>query len=164
MAAALARDPIYRRRRSPAEAIELCVRWYLTYRLSYRDLAAMMAERGINVSHTTILRWVLRYVPEYESRWRATHGRSTHPGAWMRPQYRSADAGTISTGLSTNTESQLITCCAPIGAWRRRKRFSEKPWQRTRPIGRARSISTATRRVTARCDSSATRIPDGGPS
>jgi transposase-like protein len=67
MTAALARDPIYRRRRFPAEAIELCVRWYLTYRLSYRDLAAMMAERGINVSHTTILRWVLRYVPEYES-------------------------------------------------------------------------------------------------
>ena len=57
MTAALARDPIYRRRRFPAEAIELCVRWYLTYRLSYRDLAAMIAERSINVSHTTILRW-----------------------------------------------------------------------------------------------------------
>ncbi len=63
------RDPIYRGRRFQAEAIELCVRWYITYRLSYRDLAAMMAERGIIVSHTTIMRWVLRYVPEYESRW-----------------------------------------------------------------------------------------------
>jgi transposase-like protein len=39
------------------------------YRLSYRDLAAMMAERGIVVSHTTIMRWVLRYVPEYDRRW-----------------------------------------------------------------------------------------------
>jgi len=29
----------------------------------------MMAERGIEVSHTTIMRWVLRYVPEYERRW-----------------------------------------------------------------------------------------------
>jgi transposase-like protein len=37
--------------------------------LSYRDLAAMMAEREIVVSHTTIMRWVLRYVPEYECRW-----------------------------------------------------------------------------------------------
>jgi transposase-like protein len=37
--------------------------------LSYRDLAAMMAERGIIVSHTTILRWVIRYVPEFEKRW-----------------------------------------------------------------------------------------------
>jgi transposase-like protein len=44
-------------------------RWYITYRLSYRDLVAMMAERGIVVSHTTIHRWVIRYVPEFEKRW-----------------------------------------------------------------------------------------------
>jgi transposase-like protein len=50
----IARDPIYRRRRFAAEIIELCVRWYITYRLSYRDLVAMMAERGLAVSHTTI--------------------------------------------------------------------------------------------------------------
>jgi transposase-like protein len=55
------RDPIYRRRRFDAEIIELCVRWYITYRLSYRDLVAMMTERGIHVSHTTIHRWVIRY-------------------------------------------------------------------------------------------------------
>jgi transposase-like protein len=64
-----ARDPIYRRRRFETETIELCVRWYITYRLSYRDLAAMMAERGTHLSHTTILRWVIRYVPEFETRW-----------------------------------------------------------------------------------------------
>jgi len=63
------RDPIYRGRRFQPEAIELCVRWYITYRLSYRDLATMMAERGITVSHTSIIRWVFRYVPEYEKRW-----------------------------------------------------------------------------------------------
>ena len=40
----IVRDPIYRRRRFDAEIIELCVRWYITYRLSYRDLVAMMAE------------------------------------------------------------------------------------------------------------------------
>ena len=65
----VARDPIYRGRRFSAETIETCVRWYITYRLSYRDLVAMMAEQGIVVSHTTIMRWVLRYVPEYERRW-----------------------------------------------------------------------------------------------
>lgn len=63
------RDPIYRGRRFQTETIELCVRWYITYRLSYRDLVAMLAERGIAVSHTTILRWVVRYVPEFEKRW-----------------------------------------------------------------------------------------------
>jgi transposase-like protein len=65
----IVRDPIYRRRRFDAEIIDLCVRWYITYRLSYRDLVAMMAERGITVSHTTIHRWVIRYVPEFEKRW-----------------------------------------------------------------------------------------------
>lgn len=69
MTRAVACDPIYRRRRFPTEIIELCVRWYITYRLSYRDLVAMMVERGVEVSRTTIMRWVLRYVPEYEQRW-----------------------------------------------------------------------------------------------
>ena len=49
--------------------IILCVRWYITYKLSYRDPAEMMAERGVDVSHTTILRWVQCYVPEFERRW-----------------------------------------------------------------------------------------------
>jgi transposase-like protein len=49
--------------------ILLCVRWYITYKLSYRDLVEMMAERGIDLAHTTILRWVRRYVPEFEKRW-----------------------------------------------------------------------------------------------
>ena len=65
----IARDPMYRRRSFDADIIELCVRWYITYRLSYRDLVAMMAERGVEVSHTTILRWVVRYVPEFDKRW-----------------------------------------------------------------------------------------------
>jgi transposase-like protein len=65
----IARDAMYRRRVFDAQLIELCVRWYITYRLSYRDLVEMMAERGIHVAHTTIFRWVLRYVPEYEKRW-----------------------------------------------------------------------------------------------
>src|ERR1051325_9657187 len=50
--------------------IILCVRWYITYKLSYRDLVEMRAERGVDVSHTPILRWVQCYVPEFEKRWR----------------------------------------------------------------------------------------------
>jgi hypothetical protein len=50
----ISRDRIYRRRRFSAETIELCVRWYISHRLSYRDLAAMTAERERAVSHTTI--------------------------------------------------------------------------------------------------------------
>jgi putative transposase len=51
------------------EIITLCVRWYVTYKLSYRDLVEMMAERNVDVVHTTIMRWVQRYVPEFEKRW-----------------------------------------------------------------------------------------------
>ena len=65
----IARDPIYRRRVFDADVLQLCVRWYVTYRLSYRDLVELMEERGFQVAHSTILRWVARYVPEYEKRW-----------------------------------------------------------------------------------------------
>ena len=51
------------------EIIILCVRWYLRYKLSLRDLVEMMAERGLHLAHTTILRWVQRYVPELAKRW-----------------------------------------------------------------------------------------------
>src|SRR5947209_611412 len=51
-----------------SEIILLCVRWYLRYALSYRDLEEMMAERGLTVDHTTIFRWVQRYAPELDKR------------------------------------------------------------------------------------------------
>ena len=51
-----------------AEIILLCVRWYLRYSLSYRDLEEMMRERGLQVDHTTIYRWVQHYAPELEKR------------------------------------------------------------------------------------------------
>jgi transposase-like protein len=53
-----------------AEMILLCVRWYLRYALSYRDLEEMMIERGLHVDHTTIYRWVQKYAPELEKRCR----------------------------------------------------------------------------------------------
>jgi len=48
------------------EIIMLNVRWYLTYKLSYRDLEEMAAERGLEVDHTTIYRWVIKFTPELE--------------------------------------------------------------------------------------------------
>ncbi len=44
----------------------LNVRWYLSYKLSYRDLEEMAAERGLEVDHTTIYRWVIKFTPELE--------------------------------------------------------------------------------------------------
>ena len=50
------------------EIILLCVRWYLKYALSYRNLEEIMMERGMSVDHTTIYRWVMIYAPEIEKR------------------------------------------------------------------------------------------------
>jgi transposase-like protein len=43
--------------------ILLCIRWYLAYNLSSRNLKEMMAERGISVNHTTVHRWTIHYAP-----------------------------------------------------------------------------------------------------
>jgi len=47
----------------PPEVILLAVRWYLRYGLSYRDLEEVLAERGIEVDHVTVYRWVQRFTP-----------------------------------------------------------------------------------------------------
>ena len=60
---------LFKGRHFDQDIIVLCVRWYLSFKLSSRDLVQMMTERGIVVAHTTILRWVQRYVPEFEKRW-----------------------------------------------------------------------------------------------
>ena len=54
--------------RFPAEIILWAVRWYLQFPLGYRDLEAMLAERGVAVDHTTMHRWVQRFAPELERR------------------------------------------------------------------------------------------------
>jgi transposase-like protein len=62
-------DDLFKGRHFDREIIVLCVRWYLGYKLSLRDLVEMMAERELCLAHTTIMRWVQRYVPEFEKRW-----------------------------------------------------------------------------------------------
>jgi len=47
----------------PVDIIAQCVRWYLAYSLSLRNLEEMMAERGIIVDHSTLHSWVIRLVP-----------------------------------------------------------------------------------------------------
>ena len=49
--------------RFPPEVITLAVRWYLRFGLSYRDVEELLAERGIEVDHTTLFRWVVRFTP-----------------------------------------------------------------------------------------------------
>ena len=64
------RSALFRGRHFEDMIIILCVRWYLRYSLSYRDLEEMMVERGLSVDHVTIWRWVQRYAPILNQRLR----------------------------------------------------------------------------------------------
>jgi transposase, IS6 family len=94
------------------------MRWYLRYCLSYRELEEMMAERGLNLDHTTIYRWVQKYAPELEQRckphlkqtndsWRVCETYIQVKGQWMY-LYRAVDSAgnTLEFLLSENRDTQ----------------------------------------------------------
>src|ERR1039457_5033956 len=99
-------EELFEGRHFDREVIIVCVRWYLRFKLSLRDLVEMMAERGLPLAHTTIMRWVERYAPEFVKRW----------NQWGRPVGRSwrvdetyvrfAASGATCTALSTGPARQ----------------------------------------------------------
>jgi transposase-like protein len=103
------------------EIILLCVRWYLRYALSYRNLEEMMLERGLHIDHTTIYRWVQRYAPELEKRcrphlkmttdsWRVDETYVKVKKIWMY-LYRAVDSqgNTLEFLLSATRDAQAAT-------------------------------------------------------
>lgn len=73
------RPVLFRGRHFEDVIIILCVRWYLRYSLSYRDLEEMMTERRLSVDHVTVWRWVPRYAPILNQRMRCRLGRPNRP-------------------------------------------------------------------------------------
>jgi putative transposase len=61
---------VLKRLHYPLDVIVLCVRWYVAYSLSLRNLEEMMAERGIEVDHSSVHRWVIKLVPLFEKAFR----------------------------------------------------------------------------------------------
>jgi putative transposase len=49
------------------DIILTCVRWYVAYPLSYRQVEELMQERGVSVDHATLQRWVLKYSAQLEA-------------------------------------------------------------------------------------------------
>src|ERR1044071_8937487 len=62
------RPALFRKRQFDAAVIVTCVRWYLRFPLSLRDVEELMAERNVAVDHTTVWRWVQTYAPEIRKR------------------------------------------------------------------------------------------------
>jgi IS6 family transposase len=73
-------DQSFKGRQFTAEVILWAVRWYLMFPVSYRDLELMLADRGVDVTHTTLFRWTQTYAPEIEKRIRP-HLRASN-GSW----------------------------------------------------------------------------------
>ena len=97
------RPALFKGRHFEAEIIILCVRRYLRFSLSYRDLEELMAERNLKVDHVTIWRWVQRYAPELDRRcrrelrmtnrsWRVDETYVRVAGKWTY-LYRAVDSG-----------------------------------------------------------------------
>jgi IS6 family transposase len=92
------------------------VRWYCKYGISYRELQEMLAERGVNVDHSTIYRWVQRYAPEMEKRLRWYWRNPSDLCPWhMDETYvkLSMAAGRICTGPSTAGAALSILSLLP---------------------------------------------------
>jgi transposase-like protein len=66
----ITRPAIFKWRQTESGLILCAVRWYLRYSLSLRDVEELLEERGLNVDHTTVWRWVQYYGPELEQRLR----------------------------------------------------------------------------------------------
>src|SRR5258708_4240784 len=123
MAGLLGVDELFEGRHFDREVIVLCVRWYLRFKLSYRDLVEMMAERGLSLAHTTIMRWVRHYVLEFERRWNRfarpagsswrideTYVKGTGAKLGVRRQWRLAGKSRWLDGISVHTQNQTYHC------------------------------------------------------
>jgi transposase, IS6 family len=101
-----------------SQIILLCVRWYLKYPLSYRNVEEMMEERGLSITHTTIMRWVNQYSPIIDKKirkylhptndsWRVDETYIKIKGKWCY-LYRAVDSegNTIDFWVSENRDKK----------------------------------------------------------
>ena len=108
----------FKGRQFTAEVILWAVRWHLMFPISYRDLELMLQDRGIEIAHTTLFRWVQAYAPEIEKRirphlrpsngsWRVDETYVRVKGRWMY-LYRAVDSGgqTIDFLLSVKRDAE----------------------------------------------------------
>src|SRR4029078_2641700 len=92
----------FKGRQFTAEVILWAVRWYLMFPISYRDLELMLLDRGVEVAHTNIFRWIQAYAVELDKRirlhlrmsngsWRVDETYVKVKGRWMYV-YRAVDS------------------------------------------------------------------------
>src|SRR5262245_31426535 len=140
-------NPLFSRRRFADEVIILCVRWYLRFKLSYREMAEIAWELDVLVAPSTILRWVVRYAEDFSRLWRQFErsvGRSwrcdktyIEVGGRWRYLYRCGRRNRPYGGITSQSHA---------GRYRGQRIFREALKAR-----HERSDSTASNRVTLHC-------------
>jgi hypothetical protein len=143
--------------RFPSEVIVIAARWYLRHGLSYRDVEELLAERGIEVDHVTVYRWVQRFTPlladaarpcrhAVGDRWQVDETYTKVAGQW-RYVYRAVDQFGQVIDVSF---PRAGTPLQPVGS-------SSRP---SRPPGSSRGRSSPTRpRPTRSCSTSSSQRP-----
>src|ERR1044071_2615597 len=109
------RPPLFRGRHFQDHIIVLCVRWYLRYCLTLRDLEELMAERGLSVDHSTVGRWVLRYAPELYKRIRRELRKPNRSWRGDETYFRVAGLWTYLCRAVIPAARRSILCCRPSG-------------------------------------------------
>ena len=107
------RPAIFRGRHFEPEIIATCVRWYLRFSLSLRNVEEMMAERGLMVNHTTVWRWCQKYGPVIYHRLRGKLKYTTT--TWHMDDELHACCAWTGAGSTP----QRFEICEPKGAYRR---------------------------------------------
>jgi|SRR5581483_9110564 len=100
--------------------ILLCVRWYLRYSLTYRDLEEIMTERNLSIDHVTIWRWVQRYAPVLNQRIRRYLRRPNRSWRVDETYVKVQGGGHTCIGPSIPPERRSSLCCRRSGTSLRR--------------------------------------------
>src|SRR3954454_18952894 len=104
------RPALFRGRHFEAEIIVLCVRWYLRFGLSFRNLEELMGERKVSVDHVTIWRWVQRYAPDLHRRCRSELRMTNRSWRVDETYLKIAGSGPTYIGRSIPAATRSIFC------------------------------------------------------
>src|SRR5215475_2985737 len=99
----------YRRHRFPPEIIQHAIWLYLRFTLSYRDVEELLAERGLDISHETVRRWVLKFGPAIARQLRRRRRGQAIAGIWPRWWCASLASGCIYVAPSM-MRARFSTC------------------------------------------------------
>src|SRR5664279_1348945 len=142
---------VIKRLRFPLDIMLLCVRWYIAYPLSLRNLEEMMQERGLFVDHSTIHRWLIKLVPVLEEAFRIRkrkRGIGAVGKSWRLDETYIRFAARTGIGIARLiNKGTPSTSCSPLNAIVVRRSASLRAPSRTTAFPRS-STSTRAARTT----------------